>query len=187
MAIGGCNSCSPAAGAYAQGSPVRPVQRVGPRATAEASEFRRSSAQSAGITVTTAEGDKVTLSFSSQRQDAVSSYRARGAGGGGYGGGHGGQRVPSGQGTQGDSVRIQGRESRSQSATEVSVSIEGDLNETELADIKKLIEGFGAVAQGQAEVGDLARQFGSLESLATAKLNYSSVSETSASRVRLYA
>jgi hypothetical protein len=83
--------------------------------------------------------------------------------------------------------RIRGQERSSQAAAQVNVSVEGNLSEAEVADIQKLIQTFGQVTQGQATTSQLATQFGSLDSLATAKLSYNATDQVNYGSVRVYA
>ena len=135
-------------GRRAYGQRAQRAEAARPTQSAQAVEFQRSTSRSAEITVTTTEGDKVTLSLAAQSQQTQSAYQARGLD------------------ESGQPQNIRGGSNSSQSSTSVNVGIEGDLNEKEVADIKKLIEAFGQLTQG--DDSGIAK-FGSLDSLASAK------------------
>ena len=89
-----------------------------------------------------------------------------------------------GKDESGQPQNIRGGSSSSQSSTSVNVGIEGDLNEKELADIKKLIEAFGQLTQGD---GSGIANFNQLDSLSSAKFAYSSSEQSGYGAVKLYA
>lgn len=154
--------------AVARTHPVNSWRQAERSDRAQATEFRTNTQRAAEITITTAEGDKITLSLAAQDSHHTASYRARGRG------------EADGQRTE----RISGREQQSTSAAQVNIAIEGNLSNRETADIQKLLSAFGQAIQGDAS--GLA-QFGSLESLATANLSYSYSQQTQYTKVDLYA
>ena len=97
----------------------------------------------ASVTIVTAEGDKVTLSASSERQLEFATYNARGF-------------IRGNRSTQSQAVR-----------NSLSVSVEGDLSREELHDIRKAIKTIGHVANELAEgdVDGAARQAEKLQRL----------------------
>ena len=153
-------------GRRAYGQRAQRAEASQPTQSAQAAQFQRSTYRSAEITVTTAEGDKVTLSLAAQSRQTQSAYRA------------------SGKDASGQPQNIRGGSSSSQSSTSVNVGIEGDLNEKELADIKKLIEAFGQLTQGD---GSGIANFNQLDSLSSAKFAYSSTEQSGYGAVKLYA
>jgi hypothetical protein len=116
--------------------------------------------------VTTAEGDKITLSLAAQTQRTQSAYQA------------------SGKDASGQAQNIRGGSSTSQSSTSVKVGIEGNLNDKELADIKKLIAAFGQLTQGDSSG---VANFSQLDSLSSAQFAYSSSEQSGYAAVKLYA
>jgi hypothetical protein len=151
----------------AQGAqPAQPTQAARPTQAAQAVQYQRSTQRSAEITVTTAEGDKVTLSLAAQSQQTQSAYRA------------------SGRDSSGQPQNIKGGSSSSQSSQSVKVGVEGNLSDKEVADIKKLIEAFGQLTQGDPSG---VAQFSSLDSLSSAKFAYSSTEQSGYGAVQLYA
>lgn len=84
--------------------------------SAERLQYRSRESQSAKLQITTAEGDRVTLSFQTRQSSRFDAVRAYG---------------PNGQ--------ITGVEASSQSSTKVSVKLEGNLSDQEIADITALI------------------------------------------------
>jgi hypothetical protein len=153
-------------GRQAYGQRAQRAETARPTQSAQAVEYQRSTSQSAEITVTTAEGDKVTLSLAAQTQQTQSAYKARG------------------KDESGQPQNIRGGTNSSQSSTSVNVGIEGDINEKELADIKKLIEAFGQLTQGDSSG---VANFSQLESLTSAQFAYNSSEQTGYGAVKLYA
>lgn len=103
------------------------------------------------LTVETAEGDRVVISVGAQARLAAASREGR----------------------QG-SAAVSGASTRSQ----VQVSVEGNLSETELADIQELIGALGEAAGearqgGEVDLSALAGEFSELESLAGFQFRYS--------------
>ena len=108
----------------------RPAHRSsgrGHRAEASASHLEATTQRSGSLEVTTAEGDRVSISFSAAQQLQASQVEVRGR--------HG-QKA--------------GAENVAQSSSvEVEVSVEGSLSDQEVADIAKLLESLSAAARGQ--------------------------------------
>ena len=114
----------------------------------------------AELTVYTAEGDKVTLSSSASSESGPSRYGVRGQGGSQY----------------------------SSDRSSLSVSVDGDLNAEEIADIQELANILTS-AGNQALAGDrqgaeasVAEQFDDLESIAKFEYSYSASTEYSSAR-----
>jgi hypothetical protein len=84
--------------------------------------------RSGSLEVTTAEGDKVSISFSAVQQSEAGSVEGRG----------------------GRGQRLRAEEARQSSSVEVAVNVEGSLNDQEVADISKLLQKLTAAARGQA-------------------------------------
>lgn len=97
--------------------------------TAERTKYRQRSTEEGSLTLTTAEGDKVTISFRNRQSAKVDEARFYG---------------PEGSF---EKTRVKTRE-----RSELSVSLEGSLSEEELADISALVDKL----TGQGDGGDLA-------------------------------
>lgn len=108
------------------------AQNSGETRGAERTRYRSKSSEEGSLTLTTAEGDKVTISFRNQQSTKVDQAKLYGPDGS-Y-----------------ERTRVKTRES-----SELSVSLEGNLSEEELADIKQLVEklssGITAARSGDAE------------------------------------
>jgi hypothetical protein len=114
-----------------------------------------------GLTVTTAEGDRVTLSFESRSEGGLYDIRAPGA-------------------------RAAGQFQSSQ--VEAEVTVVGDLNAREIADLGRLLRMVGKAArklEGSNPAQALAafRNFSRLGSLASANIQYSRTEESAAALV----
>jgi hypothetical protein len=110
-------------------APRRPdLNRLADAQAAEKTKVRARSREEGSLTITTAEGDKVTLSFRNTQSVRASEARLYG---------------PNGLFAR---AQVKGRESR-----EIGVSLEGNLSEQEMADITALV----GQLTGQGEAGEL--------------------------------
>ena len=107
-----------------------------------AQRFNASESQSADLEIVTAEGDRVTLSYGASESVGYSSYENLARQGGGF------------QRSAGQSLSF----SREQ---EFSLTVEGDLSESELADINNLLSEIDGVMGDQtaAAIRDFERHF----------------------------
>lgn len=83
---------------------------------------------SAGISLTTEDGDKVTISANSSTQARLQTYNFLGQ-------------------LQGQTVAAQGEEFQLATSSGFSIAVEGDLDQEELSDIKKLLNSLSAVSK----------------------------------------
>ncbi len=111
-------------------APRRPdLNRLADAQVAEKTKVRARSREEGSLTITTAEGDKVTLSFRNTQSVRASDTRLYGPNG------------------SFERTQVKARESR-----EIGVSLEGNLSEQEMADITALV----GQLTGQGEAGELS-------------------------------
>lgn len=148
-------------------SPRRPEMARNEGLTAERTRLKSRSSEEGSLTLTTAEGDKVTISFRNQQTAKLDQTRLYGPDG------------------SFERTRVKSRES-----SQLAVSLEGNLSESELADItalvSKLSEGITSVRQGDTG-GAVARlsESGSLGSIANYSFAYQQSEQTSLRATRI--
>ena len=112
---------------------------------ARVSETAVAGGQSTDITIVTDEKDKVTLSFAADYQSSYATYSALAASRNGY-------------------ANIEGQDFNFDLSLEQSIRVEGDLNEQEIKDIKKVLKRLGRIMNNflSGRIDDVAHKAGRL-------------------------
>ncbi len=130
-----------------------------------------SSQRSKEITLFTEEGDKVTISSAEQRQMGYSTYEAMS-----FRALFGTEENPAVVGDQ--LVRLQGERVEFETSGSLVISVEGDLNERELKDIKEALKIIDKLMRHVLTRGDISEsidkvlRLGSLDSISSIEANY---------------